>query len=59
MLDIEAGELRKIVEKKKYLLIVNILKEFIDATNITKRILDLGINLTIEKLLALALAIEK
>ena len=35
------------------------MKEFVDATTITKYILDLGMNLTIVKLLVLALAVEK
>ena len=38
---------------------VGVLKESIRAIMITKRILDLGVNLTVEELLALAFAIEK
>lgn len=59
MPDAEAGELRKTVEKKRYLRVVNVLKESMGTTTISKRILDLGINLTISKLLASAPAIEK
>ena len=48
MPDAKAGELRKTVERKKYLQVVNVLKESIGATTITKRILNLGVNLTVE-----------
>lgn len=59
MLDIEAREPKKTVKKKKHLQVVNVWKESISATTITKDILDLGVNLTVSKLLASASAIEK
>lgn len=46
-------------EKKKYLRVVNVLKESISVTTIIKRILDLGINLIVGELLTLAPAIKK
>lgn len=55
----ETGELKKTIEKKKHLRIVNILKESVGATTITKRILDLRLNLTIDELLASAPAVKK
>ena len=59
MPDAEVIEVKKMVERKKYLRVVNILKEIVGATTITKRILDLGVNLTINELLISAPAIEK
>lgn len=50
---------KKTIKRKRYPQFVNILKEFIGATIITKRILDLGINLTISKLLTLTPVIKK
>ncbi len=38
---------QKSVERKKYPRVVNILKESVRATAITKRILDLGVSLTV------------
>lgn len=46
-------------EKKKHLQVVNVLKESVGATMIFKDILDLGLNLTIDKSLALSPAIKK
>ena len=59
MPDAEAGEPRKTVERKKHPRVVNVLKESVGATTITKRILDLGVNLTVGELLASAPAVEK
>ena len=59
MPDAEAGEPRRTVEKKKHPRVVNVLKESVGATTITKHILDLGVNLTIGKLLASAPTVEK
>lgn len=59
MLNAKTNKLKKIIKKKKYPRIVNILKEFIKAINITKRILNQKINLIISKLLVSALVIEK
>lgn len=55
----ETSELKKTIEKKKYLQVISILKKFVRATFITKHILDLEVNLTINKWLALALAFKK
>lgn len=57
--DIEADEPRKIVERKKYWRVVNVLKESIRATTITKRILDLGVSLTGGEFLASGATIKK
>lgn len=59
MLDAEASKPKKMVEKKKHLWVINVLKKSVGGTIITKHILDLGMNLTIGELLVLALAIEK
>ncbi len=59
MPDAEASESKKTVEKKKYPRVVNVLKESISAITIAKRILDLGVNLTVGELLASAPAIKK
>lgn len=45
--------------KKTHSQVINVLKESVGATTITKRILDLRVNLTVGKLLASALAVEK
>lgn len=45
---------RKNIERKKYPRVVGVLKESAGATMITKRILDLGVNLTVGELLASA-----
>ena len=59
MPDMEASEPSKIVERKIYPQVVNILKESIGAMAITKRILDLWVNLTIGELLVSAPAVKK
>lgn len=59
MSDAKADESKKSVEKKKHSWVINVLKESVGATTITKCILDLGINLTVGKLLASAPTIEK
>lgn len=59
MPDTEVSEPRKTVERKKNPQVINILKESLSATTINMRILELVVNLTIGKLLASALAIEK
>ena len=50
---------KKNVKKKIYPSVVNVLKEFVGATTITKRILDLGVSFTVGELLASALAVKK
>lgn len=52
MPDAETGEPKKTIERKKHPRVVNVLKESVGATTITKHILDLGANLTVGKLLA-------
>lgn len=59
MLDAETGELKKIIKRKKHSGVVNVLKKFFEATIITKHILDLKANLTVDKLLASAPAVKK
>ena len=50
---------KKGIGHKKYPGVVGVLKEFVGATMITKRILDLGVNLIVGELLLLAPAVEK
>ena len=50
---------KKDLERKRHPRVVNVLKESVGATTITKRILDLGVSLTLEELLASAPAVEK
>ena len=50
---------KKNIERKRHLQVINILKESIKATTITKEILDLEISLIVGKLLAFVLAVEK
>lgn len=50
---------KKNIKRKKHFEAVNVLKKFVKATNIIKRILDLRINIIIGKLLAFAPASEK
>lgn len=59
MQDVEAGILRKTVERKKYLQVVSMLKEFVRATTIIICILDLELNWTVDELQALASTVEK
>ncbi len=59
MPDAKAGEPKKTVDRKKYLRVVNMLKESVGVITITKRILDLRVNLTIGELLASTPAVEK
>lgn len=57
--DVENDKPKKKVERKKYLQVVNILKKSISLTIIIKYILDLGVYLTIGRLLTLVPTIEK
>ncbi|MCJ1349891.1 hypothetical protein MMC31_008134, partial [Peltigera leucophlebia] len=50
---------KKNIERKRHPRVVGVLKESVGATMITKRILDLGVNLTVGELLASAPAVEK
>ncbi len=59
MLDANTATAKKSVERKKHPRVVNVLKELVGATNITKCILNLGVNFTVSKLLASASAVEK
>ena len=59
MPDAEGTTVKKTVKRKKHPRVVNVLKESVGATTITKRILDLGVNLTVGELLASAPAVEK
>lgn len=57
ILDVKVDETKKIVKRKKHFWVVNVLKESIGTTSITKYILDLEVNLTISKLLVSAPAV--
>ncbi len=57
--DAEVTERKKQVERKKHSQVVNIMKESVGATTITKRIQDLGVNLTVSELSASAPAFQK
>lgn len=59
MSDAKGTTTKKREEKKIHPCVVNVLKEFVGVTTITRRILNLGVNLTVGKLLASAPAIEK
>lgn len=59
MPDMEESQVKKNIKRKRYPCVVNVLKESVGATTIIKRILDLEVNLTMSKLLAFALAVEK
>lgn len=59
MLDVEEDQVKKNIERKNHPCVVNLLKEFVGATTITKRILDLGVNFTIGELQASVLGVEK
>ncbi len=59
MPDADTAINKKSVERKKYPQVINVLKESVGATTITKRILDLGISLTVGELLASIPAVEK
>lgn len=50
---------KKSIERKRYPRVINVLKESVKVTTITKRILDLGVSFIIGKLLASATAVEK
>lgn len=51
--------IKNYIKDKKYLKIIKVLKKLIEATIIIKYILNLGVNLIIDKLLTLALVIKK
>lgn len=59
MPDMEAFEPRMIIERKKHLQFVIMFKKSVDTTIITKDILNLGVNLTVDNFLVSALAFEK
>lgn len=59
MPDIKTGKLKKKIEKKKHLYIVNRLKKSVRPITIIKYILNLKVNLIIGKLPALAPTIKK
>lgn len=51
--------MKKNIEYKRHLRVVKVLKEFVEITIITKRILDLKVNLIVEELLVSAPAVQK
>ena len=59
MSDADTAISKKNIKRKRHPQVVNILKESMAARTITKQILDLEVSLTIGKLLAFALAVEK
>ena len=59
MLDSDTTTAKKSAEKKKHPRIVNVLKKSVGVFTITKRILDLRVNLTVGELLASAPAVEE
>lgn len=56
--DVEINEFIRVLERKKYPQVVNVFKK-ISVTTITKCILELKVNLTIDELLASAPAMKK
>ncbi len=59
MLNASTATAEKSIERKKHPWVVNVLKESVGTTIITKRILDLGVNLTVGELLTSAPAVKK
>lgn len=59
MLDSEPVVCKKETRRKKYPRVVRILKKSVEVTMIIKRILDLGVKLTVEEFLVLAPAVKK
>lgn len=59
MLDIEVGEHKKTVERKKHLQVVNILKKSLGTMIITNHIWNFEVNLTIDELLILVLKVQR
>ena len=57
--DADMATTKKSVEKKRHSQVVNVLKESIGATTITKRISDLRVSLIVGELLASTPAVEK
>lgn len=53
ILDAKVGESKKTFERKKYSQLIHMLKEFIEVTIMTKRILNLKVSLTISETLVL------
>ncbi len=58
MLDVDTTMAKISIESKKYPRVVNVLKESVGATTITKRILDLGVSFTVGELLVSAPTVE-
>ena len=59
MPDAKGTTVKKTVKREKHPYVINVLKKSVGATTITKRILNLGVNLTVGELLASMLTIEK
>ena len=59
MPNVDTATIKQSIEKKRHLRVVNVLKESIGATTITKQILDLGVSLTVGKLLASVPVVKK
>lgn len=59
MPDPEAAKIRKGIKRPKYPRLVNVLKNSVVVTTINKRILGMGVNLTVGKPLASAPALER
>ncbi len=59
MLDVDTAMAKKSFKRKKHSRVINVLKESVWATRITKRILDLRVNFTAAELLASTPSVEK
>lgn len=59
MPDVKTSKAEKIIKRRKHSRVINVLMELISISTITKRILDLEINLTAGKLIILALVVKK
>lgn len=59
ILDIDTTIAKKSIEKKKYFQVVNILKESMKTTTISKHIIDLKVSFIVCKLRASILVVEK
>ncbi len=59
MLDEDTATAKNDIERKRHPRVVNVLNESVEASIITKRMLDLGVNLNVDELLTSAPAVKK
>lgn len=59
MPNVDIAMAKKSIKRKSHPRVVNILKESVEITTIIKQILELGLNLIVDELLASTFAVEK